>query len=231
MAENISLKRGKRAGNMLLAEMLVYLALYCLVDSDLSDLGIAGLIVALIGGGIGVLFSLILVMPLRNDNLKGVRGVYIFLGCISLVGLYFSLKSDSVLDKTIGVLSAAAMALVIIALYKPGDAGKNYCYFAAFLSLISALASIESDEFALHDFINSMLHTIYIVFLGLYIESKGKSLEQQPITEDASESPSEEQIDNPKTDYDELIKLKELMDKGVITPEEYDAKKKQILGL
>ncbi len=35
-----------------------------------------------------------------------------------------------------------------------------------------------------------------------------------------------------KTDTpDDLIKLKELLDKGIITQEEFDAKEKQILGL
>ena len=30
---------------------------------------------------------------------------------------------------------------------------------------------------------------------------------------------------------DEIVKYKELLDKGIITQEEYDAKKKQLLGL
>ena len=35
----------------------------------------------------------------------------------------------------------------------------------------------------------------------------------------------------PKSDADELKKYKELLDSGIITQEEFDAKKKQLLGL
>ncbi|MBQ9850794.1 MAG: SHOCT domain-containing protein [Clostridia bacterium] len=39
-------------------------------------------------------------------------------------------------------------------------------------------------------------------------------------------------IEEKKTDSsDDLIKLKELLDKEIITQEEFDAKKKQLLGL
>lgn len=39
------------------------------------------------------------------------------------------------------------------------------------------------------------------------------------------------QQDNPPSNADELIKFKELLDSGIITQEEFDAKKKQLLGL
>ena len=35
----------------------------------------------------------------------------------------------------------------------------------------------------------------------------------------------------PKDSLDELVKLKSLLDAGIITQEEFDAKKKQLLGL
>ena len=42
---------------------------------------------------------------------------------------------------------------------------------------------------------------------------------------------NDEQSDRSMSKYDELYKLKELMENGVITPAEYEAKKKQILEL
>jgi hypothetical protein len=38
-------------------------------------------------------------------------------------------------------------------------------------------------------------------------------------------------ISTPQSDADELKKYKELLDQGIITQEEFDAKKKQLLGL
>ena len=38
-------------------------------------------------------------------------------------------------------------------------------------------------------------------------------------------------IVNQQSNYDEIIKLKDLLDNGIITQEEFDAKKKELLGL
>ena len=46
-----------------------------------------------------------------------------------------------------------------------------------------------------------------------------------------SEKQSDTQSNNSTSNADELKKYKELFDGGVITQEEFDAKKKQLLGL
>ena len=43
--------------------------------------------------------------------------------------------------------------------------------------------------------------------------------------------PVETKVDIPLSNADELKKFKDLLDSGVITQEEFDAKKKQLLGL
>lgn len=63
-------------------------------------------------------------------------------------------------------------------------------------------------------------------------ESLNKKLSQivennEKVIENKVADASSKHIDN----YDELIKLKELLDDGIITQEEFDTKKKEILGL
>lgn len=60
--------------------------------------------------------------------------------------------------------------------------------------------------------VSDKLHT-------LLIELKNQS---SPVSTPANSS---------SNDYDQLIKLKQLLDAGILTQEEFDAKKKQILGL
>ena len=45
------------------------------------------------------------------------------------------------------------------------------------------------------------------------------------------ETPANINVENKSDTPNDLIKLKELLDMGIITQEEFDAKKKQILGL
>ncbi len=54
----------------------------------------------------------------------------------------------------------------------------------------------------------------------LLIERQGKAKTEATIKQEIYQS-----------DADELVKFKELLDKGIITQEEYEAKKKQLLGL
>lgn len=50
-------------------------------------------------------------------------------------------------------------------------------------------------------------------------------------TTDATPVPSERQSESQLSPVDELRKCKELLDDGIITQEEFDAKKRQLLGL
>lgn len=48
---------------------------------------------------------------------------------------------------------------------------------------------------------------------------------------EAKQAPSLQVVESQTSDADELLKFKQLLDAGVISQEEFDAKKKQILGL
>ncbi len=232
MAENIALERGKRAGNILLAKVLVGLALSILSifgEGDPSDYGLY-FVIAIIGGGITIAISFILISPLKNDDLPAIKTIYIILGCIEVVLLYFSVSYDPSLGMVSTFLGVAVCVLVIIALYTPGKAGKICCFFASGLSFVLALLSLEDSDLAFSDFVSSVFSAVYYVFLGLYIESKGSNSDEHPATATSMRKPGE-QSNYQRNDYEDLIKLRELMENGVITPAEYEAKKKQILGL
>lgn len=233
MLENNVLERGKRAGNILLAQAIVGLVLdvlSLLSEADLSDLG-ASFIFTVIGGLISIALTFILINPLKQDRLKDIRTIYIILGCLSAVVLYFSFIGDSSLDAANSLLTVAELVLVIIALYNLGKVGKIFCYCAAFIALFSVFMSFGETEFAFSDFVYSVFSVVYYVFLGLYIESKGTKDERYTVTEATQVRMINEQPGYHRSDYDELVQLKELMENGVITPAEYEAKKKQILGL
>lgn len=231
--ENVVLERGKRAGNILLVQTLVNAGLTVmsvLTDGNSSDYG-SDLIVAAIASLINIAISFILISPLKHDRLKDIRIIYIILCCISVAGLYSYFKNDSLMMVFISLLGVFINVLVIIAMYNLGATGKICCYVAAGLSLVSAFLSFTDSEFFFPDLVDSVFSFVYFIFLGLYIESKGIKVEPQKIVEETPEKVYVELPNNHRNNYDDLIKLKELMDAGVITPAEYDAKKKQILGL
>ena len=71
-----------------------------------------------------------------------------------------------------------------------------------------------------------LLLTGAIEFIGHFIK-KGKNAPAEKNT-----VPAEEVVQAPKEpNIDDLKKYKDLLDAGVITQEEFDAKKKQLLGL
>ena len=120
MDENIVIQRGKKAGNVLLLQTCVIVVLYILTivgDSNSSDIQ-SDLIVAAILGIIGILFSFILIKPLRRDDLKEIRGIYIFLGVISVLGLYSSVQDNTLLAGIIGsILFLIGIPCICVFLY------------------------------------------------------------------------------------------------------------------
>ena len=64
---------------------------------------------------------------------------------------------------------------------------------------------------------------------GMYIEQNKNWLKKQE--EERKARAEEHKAKESKSQADEIKKFKELLDSGAITQEEYDAKKKQILGL
>ena len=83
-------------------------------------------------------------------------------------------------------------------------------------------AIFNSDKQLAIPYVSELFIVIAFFFIGLwtvtYIEPKNLNS-------------SEESLVNKSSDADRLLKLKELLDSGAITQEEYESKKKQILNL
>lgn len=230
MSQEIVLQRGKRAGNILLIQAIVYVVFAFL--EIIREEGFKDAFSELIGSGFFLIIYFAIVMflvdGLKRDQIKRIRVFYIILASLYVLVLY-SYLTDKSMDGTIGVvLSAASFVLVIIALYKFGKSGKICCYAAAGFRVLSLFFSFGSEDFSLADFASGIVTAVFFVFLGLYVESKAF------YDEDAAVEPPQRMPPAPeptRDSYEELIRLKDLMDRGVITPAEYEAKKKQILGL
>jgi len=70
---------------------------------------------------------------------------------------------------------------------------------------------------------------VVCILLGILFSSKKY---QRYAFKNMGAAPTDEKTNDEKSDgIDSLVKLKEAMDNGYITQEEFDAKKKQILGL
>ncbi len=236
MPENIVRERGKRAGNVLLIGAIISVALSVirsLIDL-FSEAGSEDTLYFLLDsiGGVVVFFVIfmLLVNALKDDRIKSTRTFSIVLCAVSALELYFAFSGRRAVNALLALSNTAVYALALIALYKLGKAGKICCYFASALSVVSLLLSFADEEFMLADFVLSAFMVIFYVFLGLYVESKGMPVEEPVIISPAA-APPVRAAGPGRGDYDELERLKELMDKGVITPGEYEAKKKQILGL
>ncbi len=233
MTKDMVLERGRRAGNVLFAKVLVSMglvALDILSNENTSDIKEQFFMFA-IGVVVSIAVHSILISPLKKDRIGDIRAIYVFLACITVIGLYFTSKDNSSIIATDGILQLAIYGLVIISLYSVGKTGKNFCYCAAILEAISAFIIFSDTEFSFYDFLNSVFSVVYYVFLGLYVESKGIYIEEEKEREREAARVSDEQVYYYRNDYDDLIKLKELMEAGAITPAEYEEKKKQILGI
>jgi hypothetical protein len=297
MDENIVIQRGKKAGNILLVQVIVGVVLYTLrvmADNNFSFVGtdlISGFIIGFFAIGI----TGILVIPLKENNIKAVRIIYIILCALSVFGLYFSSEDSSFTE---GIISIIPSVLVLIAVFNLGNGGKVCCFIASAITFLSVFLTPADPEFGFEGYVLCVLSCVYYIFLGLYIESKGMQIEENPTSEETdphiyycnscgsvysgysqierlcpdcatelietsitveewrklgdpqknnlkqafangerlaypvnNNRNIDEQSDRNLSKYDELYKLKELMENGVITPSEYEAKKKQILEL
>ncbi len=216
-------KRGNRAGNILIARVLVTTVLSLLSELISKPEDVQKILLTVAGKFlITIIIADILAMALKKDNLKQAKIFYIVFSALYVVNLYFIRNVyDSILP---GLLTAAVIVLGLISLYKLGTTGKYCCYAASGLTAVTLVLSVFMTETTFVDYIHLMFDAVFYVLLGFYVEAKGTYVEEYTI-----EMPQETTPEQNK--YDELTTLKKLMDNGVITPAEYEAKKKQILGL
>ena len=110
------------------------------------------------------------------------------------------------------------------------------CIFVPFYQVYWYYAQGQRlDTYAKQNLPNATAHATAYLILSIFIPGCASILMQDCINCICAthESPAEVVTDakNEQTNLDDLVRLKELWDMGVITQEEFDAKKKQLLGL
>ncbi len=234
MPKSVVLERAKRAANVLLIQAIVCAFIGIMENLSAKPESVYDILSSLVAPLIGFALMFILIDPLKRDKIESVRIIYALIAALYAIGLVIAfLANDSSLI-VLGLIDTALYVVVLIALYHFGNSGKVVCYLAAGLSLMYLAVSFSIGDFIVSDLVSFGFSAVFYVFLGQYIESKGQYVEEVIIEKPTAVqqvrtigSQQEAQTDK----YAELERLKELMDKGVITPAEYEEKKKQILGL
>ena len=105
-----------------------------------------------------------------------------------------------------------------------------FCALFIICGLGSAFFFIAGSP--LGGFVNLIICVLAVVALGGRVMAERGLFGSVAKKNDLNNTPVNNSIPQPvNTDADEIKKYKELLDQGAITQEEYDAKKKQILGL
>ncbi len=191
MAEDIVLKRGKRAANVLLIKIVI-----CAVCVFIENLGfalkpgadpIAAVVDSLIAPVLAVAITFLLIVPLKRDRVKAVRTIYIILIVIGVIEICkaFIAFDDEMLLK--GPIDTASSVFVLIALYNFGKKGKIYCYVASGFSVLLALLYFITPDPAFSEFVIPASSAVFYVFFGQYVESKGMPAEYPVIESPAAE--------------------------------------------
>lgn len=135
------------------------------------------------------------------------------------------------------LLSAAAFLLAVI--QKNNGLTKIYYYTPAISFIALAVFAIYAYAFAEHDTTNWReewtINWLFYVVIAIHIVTIAFSilLKLNKFEPAAARAVDRKRVDSEQTvsSADELKKYKELLDAGVITQEEFDTKKKQLLGL
>lgn len=143
-----------------------------------------------------------------------------------IVHLFRLIRFDSSFILLIQVLVPAIFALLLLITCLNRRSAKTTGIIAAAIQFILAIITIYFTIYFFFHFgwsrwgriIQPLLECAGAVFLGFAFSSKPKAIAAAPKVPGVSDT------------YEKLTHLKGLLDKGIITQEEFDAKKKDILG-
>ena len=137
------------------------------------------------------------------------------------------------------VLYALCAIMCIISIFtksKHKD-GKAHSFVALFLflitswNLITSTTDTSSQQFIYNNFPGVLFEIILLLVVIIAFAKRSTIIAGSPVAENADSKTIINNIQESSTNADELKKYKELFDMGAITQEEFDAKKKELLGL
>ena len=162
------------------------------------------------------------------DNIQMARIARILLIVSPVITVILSLSHFNSLLASL--CSLASAVLLLLAFLRLGKQGQLFCFIALGLSVASQLTyAINSGYFGGMYSLVSILGYASTAVLSFYVLEKPKAPSASPIPQ--SSSPTAAVSVDTRSDIEKLTALKGLLDKGIISQEEFDAKKKQLLGM
>lgn len=171
---------------------------------------------------IGWVLSCVIAVGLMTDKTTILKVSTIILLAYYGLNIFASLLMHGLLYFITACLIFIIQIFFVAALYRNGEKAKKLCFVMIVLTLLNMIfppiyAFLHNTS---PNMINSAISSLLVIayyFLGLYLENKPKDNGTVNIPVDS------------KTTIEKMSALKTLLDKGAITQEDFDAKKKEII--
>lgn len=172
--------------------------------------------------------------------LKNKFAVTIVSGICALLHVYYIVRYFS-LYNLLDLLAIVAVVVILVLSLKNNQITKKIWFIGAALLFVGTLILwIQGRYFtfisaAWKVMLSALVEIVAFLFVGLWVKESITTGQTAPVNEYATFNP--QIYSNPTASNDaiggadKLKMYKELLDSGTITQEEFDAKKKQILGL
>ena len=189
----------------------------------------------LIFGYIGLTTTLYL----RNKKMMLIAACFICLTNL-ITSLYWLVETSIISmycsEFILSFLAYAALVLLIFLSSKEDIKAKYFWFLPAVFIVVSVFRFVpdSSGFYYLDDLLTFLFEAIALFFAGLWLKRECRAVQKRP-SHFKTESSTSTTSSRSESSYiigsaDKLKALKELLDAGTITQEEFETKKKQILG-
>ena len=172
--------------------------------------------------------------------LKNKFAVTIVSGIYALLHAYYIVRFFSLYD-LLHFLAIVAVVVILALSLKNNQITKKIWFIGAALLFVGTLifwiqdGCFEYISVVWKAMLSDLVEIVAFLFVGLWVKESITSGQTAPVNEYATFNPQTYSNQTASNDAiggaDKLKMYKELLDSGTITQEEFDAKKKQILGL
>lgn len=168
--------------------------------------------------------------------MKNKKAVVVPMGIEALYDAYYVISYFTLINFCGFAVSAGVVVLIAFSI-KGNSAVKKIWFIPALAYLINfVIGGITSYQFITWNYILfGLVEIVALLFVGMWIKEDTTPAEAAPVNEYATFNPqsvySTTAVSSAIGGADKLKIYKDLLDSGTITQEEFDAKKKEILGL
>lgn len=186
---------------------------------------------------IDIIYWIVLIGLAVTLFMKNKKAVVFAAGANALLYVYYLVEWFS-LGNLFDFLAYAAFVVIIILALKGNAVAKKIWFLAGALlfvgSMIGMIGWIQGG-YLWKSILVGIAEVVALVFAGMWLKDDIAPIAEAPVNEYATFNPQTYSRSDSSNDAiggaDKLKMYKELLDSGTITQEEFDAKKKQILGL